>query len=163
MPPADPRRQRPSRNRRCEAPVRVFPATPGAIPTRVLLPILHALTSHRRAPTRCQLAERSGVSRSTIDRLLAGTDRCVTFEIADALLVTLDAVELWDATPLAHHYAPPPSSTQLINPLTPAQEAARTRAITRRRHAYANEESPEPPPSRGAPRRCRSTIVNRAT
>lgn len=55
---------------------------------------LKRLLAQRGAPTQRVLAARSGVAERTISRVLHGRDLTTRFDIADALLVALDAGEL---------------------------------------------------------------------
>lgn len=57
---------------------------------------LRALLKLPYAPTQRVLAARSGVAERTISRILHGHDHTTRFDIADALLVALDAAEMLD-------------------------------------------------------------------
>lgn len=124
MPPSPRRRRRPRL-------VRVFPTRPGAVPVRPFAACLRDLLAARGAPTQAQLEARSGVPSRTIYRILNTIDRSVSFEIADALLTALDAIQLWHQPPLDEFFLPFESDT-LINPITPAQERAQQCALARR-------------------------------
>ena len=57
---------------------------------------LRALLKRPGAPTQRILAARSGVAERTISRILHGHDRTTRFDIADALLVALNAADALD-------------------------------------------------------------------
>jgi len=109
----------------------VFPTTPGAVPAKTFAGVLRTLLDRPGAPSQQQLHARSGVPARSIYRILHIVDRSVSFHSADALLVALDAIELWHQPPL-NDFLPPPPPGALINPITAAQDAARTHAIQRR-------------------------------
>lgn len=104
---------------------------PGAVPAKTFADVLRMLLEKPGAPSQQQLQTRSGVPARSIYRILHTVDRSVSFQNADALLVALGAIEMWHQPPLDEFLNPPPPGT-LINPITPAQAAARTRAIQRR-------------------------------
>jgi hypothetical protein len=122
----------PDRPRRRKRLVRVFPTMPGAVPVRPFSAILRELLNGHGAPTQAQLEARSGVPARTIYRVLSGIDRSVSFEIADALLTALDAIQLWHEPPLDQYLLPPPARCELINPITLDQDRVRQRALARR-------------------------------
>lgn len=60
---------------------------------------LKTLLARSGAPTQRVLAARSGVAERTISRVLHGRDRTTRFDIADAILVALDAADLVEQLP----------------------------------------------------------------
>lgn len=110
--------------------MRVFPTQPGAVPTVVFAPVLRELLLPPRGPTQSQLQAQSGVPSRTLYRILRHVDRSVSFEIVDALLTALDAIHRWHEPPLDQYLDPPPPREQLINPITPAQDAIRQVRLT---------------------------------
>jgi hypothetical protein len=121
----------PNARRRRPRLVRVFPTQPGGVPVRLFASVLHELLVAPGAPTQAQLEAWSGVPARTIYRVRKGIDRSVSFDIADALLTALDAIQLWHEPPL-DQFLLAPSSDQLINPITPGQDRARSCALKRR-------------------------------
>lgn len=65
---------------------------------------LRALLKAPGAPTQRTLAARSGVPERTIGRILHGSDQTTRFDIADALLTSLDAADLLDEVAHAPEY-----------------------------------------------------------
>ena len=57
---------------------------------------LRALLGRSCAPTQRVLAARSGVAERTISRVLHGRDMTTRYDIADALLIALDAGDLME-------------------------------------------------------------------
>lgn len=110
----------------------MFPTTPGAIPVRPYATALRSLLSAPNAPSLEVLAAQSGIPSRTVYRILHHVDRSVTFEVADALLVALDAHELWHTPPLDAYLAPVPQHARLIRPITMRQARARETALARR-------------------------------
>lgn len=58
--------------------------------------VLRVLLKRSGAPTQRVLAARSGIAERTISRILHGHDRTTRFDIADSLLVALDATDVID-------------------------------------------------------------------
>ncbi len=76
--------------------VRRSEAFGGVVQADHLRRVLHALLKRPDAPTQRVLAARSGVAERTISRILHGYDHTTRFDIADALLIALDAQHLLD-------------------------------------------------------------------
>lgn len=123
-------------------PVRVFPTTPGAIPVHPFAAALRTLLDVPGASSHATLAAHSGVPPRTVYRILHHIDRSVTFEVADALLVALDAHDLWHSPPLDAYLTPPSRHARLIHPMTIHQASARDRALARRAHALHDANQP---------------------
>ena len=68
----------------------------GVVQAHDLRRALRTLLKRPDAPTQRTLAARSGVSERTVSRILHGHDHTTRFDIADALLVALDAGDILD-------------------------------------------------------------------
>ena len=68
----------------------------GVVQAHHLRDTLRALLKAPEAPTQRTLAARSGVAERTISRILHGSDQTTRFDIADALLTSLDAADALD-------------------------------------------------------------------
>lgn len=86
-------------NRRCSAVLRRSEPFGGVVAAAHLRRMLRALLARPGAPTQRVLSARSGVAERTISRVLHGRDSTTRFDIADALLVALDAGELIEQLP----------------------------------------------------------------
>lgn len=76
--------------------VRRSAAFGGVVQADDLRRVLRPLLKRPDAPTQRVLAARSGVAERTISRILHGRDQTTRFDIADALLTTLDAQHVLD-------------------------------------------------------------------
>ena len=82
------------RNTASSAVVRRSEAFGGVVQAEDLRRALRELLRRSGAPTQRTLAARSGVAERTISRILHGCDLTTRFDIADALLIALDADHL---------------------------------------------------------------------
>ena len=96
MPTDIPATDTPSTRKALNAVIRRSEAFGGVVQADDLRRALRALLKRPGAPTQRILAARSGVAERTISRILHGHDQTTRFDIADALLVALNASDTLD-------------------------------------------------------------------